>query len=63
MEFVDKFGLDPNIAYTPKINDAMLDMVMQQDIDAGISHEKAKQNRMEAAADLNKLMAKNGMFK
>ena len=37
MEFVDTFGLDPNIAYTPKINDAMLDMVMQQNIDAGIS--------------------------
>ena len=63
MEFVDTFGLDPNIAYTPKINDAMLDMVMQQNIDAGISHEKAEQNRTKAAADINKLMAKNGMLK
>ena len=63
MAFVDKYGLDPNIAYTPKINEVMLDMVVQQDIEAGVSHEKAQQNRMEAAADINKLMAKNGMLK
>ena len=63
MEFVDTFGLDPNIAYTPKINEAMLDMTMQQNIEAGISREKALENRTKAAADINKLMAKNGMLK
>ena len=63
MEFVDTLGLDPNVAYTPKINDVMLDLTMQQNIDAGISEDKAKQNRADAARDIQKLLAKNGMLK
>ena len=63
MEFVDELGLDPNVAYTPAINDAMLDMVFKQNLEAGISEEKAKQNRANAAADIKKLLAQNGMLK
>ena len=63
MEFVDTFGLDPNIAYTPAINDAMLDITMKQNIEAGISESKAKQNRAEAASNIKKMMAQKGMLK
>ena len=63
MEFVDELGLDPNVAYTPMINEVMLDLTMKQNIDAGISEEKAKQNRAASAADIKKLLAQNGMLK
>ena len=63
MEFVEQFGLDPEIAYTPKINDAMLDITYQQNIDAGTPPEKAMENRRAAEQDLKVLLAKNGMLK
>ena len=63
MEFVDKYGLDPNIAYTPKINEVMLDMTMQQNIDSGMNADMARKERASASANINKLMAKNGMLK
>lgn len=63
MEFVENFGLDKSLAYTPKINDAMLDITYQQNIDAGVDPEKAEQNRKEAARDIRELLAKNGMLK
>ena len=63
MEFVDHLGLDPNVAYTPKINDVMLDLTMNQNIDGGMSEEKAKQVRADAHRGIQKLLAKNGMLK
>ena len=63
MEFVDTLGLDPNVAYTPAINDAMLDVTYKQNLEAGVGEEKAKQNRANAEADIKKLLAQNGMLK
>ena len=62
MEFVEENGLDPSLAYTPKINDAMLDIVYDQNIKAGIEEKKAKANRAKAARDIKELLAKNGML-
>ena len=56
MEFVENFGLDPSLAYTPAINDAMLDLVMKQNIDGGMDYKKAMSNRMSAAADIKAMM-------
>ena len=63
MEYVEQFGLDPNVAYTPKINDAMLDITYQQNLEAGVPMEQAKQNRADAQRDIKELLAKNGMLK
>ena len=62
MEYVEQFGLDPNIAYTPKINDAMLDITYQQNIDAGVDEATANKNRADAQRDIKELLAKNGML-
>lgn len=59
MEYVKDFGLDPAVAYTPAINDAMLDVVYKQNVDAlveeGMSHEEAttKAKRARASAHQN----------
>ena len=63
MEFVDTFGLDPNLAYTPGINDAMLDLTMKQNMDSGMSEKKAKEERSAAASNIKKLLAQNGKLK
>ena len=63
MEFVDTFSLDPNLAYTPGINDAMLDLTMKQNMDAGMSEKKAKEERAAAASNIKKLLAQKGMLK
>ena len=56
MEFVEQFGLDPTLAYTPELNDAMLDVVMQQNIDGGMDEKKARSNRASAMAGIKALM-------
>ena len=56
MAFVERYGLDPALAYTPAINDAMLDVVMKQAIDGGMEYKQAMSNRMTAAADIKALM-------
>lgn len=63
MEYVEMFNLDPSIAYTPAINDAMLEMTYQQNIDAGVDEKQAMENKLNAQRDVKKLMAKNGMLK
>ena len=63
MEFVDTFNLDPNLAYTPGINDAMLDITMQDNIARGMDVNKAKEERSTAAGNIKKLLAQNGMLK
>ena len=62
MEFVEQFNLDPNVAYTPKINDAMLDITYNQNLEAGVPEDQAMENRKNAARDIKELLAKNGMM-
>ena len=62
MEFVEQFSLDPSVAYTPKINDAMLDITYNQNLEAGVPQETAMENRKNAARDIKELLAKNGMM-
>ena len=63
MEFVEQFDLKPEVAYTPMINEAMLDNVMQESIQGGMEEKEAMQNRSKAARDIKELLAKNGMLK
>ena len=70
MEFVEQFGLDPSIAYTPKLNDVMLERTRQENRDAYIAqgmdekeaNAKAMDNMKTAQRDLKELLAKNGML-
>lgn len=62
MEFVEQFGLDKNIAYTDKINDAMLQVTYDQNIAGGMHEDKAKESMMTARKDLNSLLAAKGML-
>ena len=62
MEFVEQFGLDPNLAYTPGINDAMLNLTYDQNLASGLDKETAEMNRKNAARDIKELLAKNGML-
>lgn len=63
MEFVEQFGLDPSVAYTDKINDAMLDITYDQNIASGMDKETATLNRANARKDLNAMLASKGMLK
>ena len=63
MEFVEQYGLDPSVAYTDKINDAMLDITYDQNIASGIDKDIAAENRANARKDLNSLLASKGMLK
>ena len=64
MEFVEQYGLDPKLAYTPGINTAMLDKVEVDNIDYYIKNgateaeakAMARNNRRSAESDLKKLM-------
>lgn len=40
MEVAEQFGLDPNLAGTPAINEAMLDVVFQKNVQAGVEEGK-----------------------
>jgi len=59
MEFVEQYKLDPKLAYTPKINFAMLDNVYHRNIDNfikdGMTREKAgvKAGRIRAKYKAN----------
>ena len=63
MEFVEQFGLDPSVAYTDKINEAMLDITYDQNIASGIDKDTAAENRANSRKDLNLLFASKGMLK
>jgi len=63
MEYVETFGLDPSLAYTPALNDAMLDVAYQQNIDSGMEESKAKQIKTDHARGVKRLLAANGMLK
>lgn len=57
MEYIKQFNLDPNLAYTPKLNDFMLDKVYEENIKGlqdyhGLAEKDAKREagRMRASA-------------
>ena len=62
MEFVEQFGLDPALAYTNKLNDAMLEMTYKQNIEAGTPEDKAMENKMNAMKDIKTMLASKGML-
>jgi len=67
MEYVDQYGLDPKVAYTPRINDAMLDVVYKKNVDmftkSGDSEvearSKADKMRHEARRNIKQLLKDN----
>ena len=63
MEFVEQFQLDPSVAYTPRINETMLDRVRDENITSGMDETEANATRAEAARNIKELLAKNGMLK
>lgn len=54
MEFVEFHKLDPALAYTPALNDAILDKVMAENIEGGMPENKAKMLRDQSKADIMK---------
>ena len=62
MEYVEQFGLPQEVAYTPRINDVMLDKVYEDNIAAGVTEEQATKNRAQSARDIKELLAKRGML-
>ena len=62
MEYVDALGLDPSVAYTPKLLDAMLDLTYEQNLAAGVSEEMAMKRRREAEKENMELLKKNKLL-
>ena len=62
MEYVDSFKLDPKVAYTPRINEVMIEHVYQENIKAGIDEKKAMANKMKAQREIKEMLAKKGML-
>ena len=63
MEYVETFGLDPELAYTPQLNDVMLDMIKQQNMDGGMEEAEANSIRSREEKNIRRLLAQNGMLK
>ena len=63
MEYIETFGLDPALAGTPGLNDAMLNKAYQDNIASGMSEADAMKARMDADKDIKKLLASKGMLK
>ena len=62
MEYVEALGLDPAVAYTPKLLDAMLDLTYEQNIASGVSEEMAMKRRREAEKENKELLKRNKML-
>ena len=64
MEVVEQFNLDPSVAYTPEINDIMLEKMYTENVQgylsAGMSQDQAESKagkmRAQAAADIKALL-------
>jgi hypothetical protein len=64
MEFVKEYNLDASLAYTPALNDAMLEKVYELNIEEliedGVDPQKARseagKRRAEAKSDIEKLL-------
>ena len=63
MEYVDAFGLNPELAYTPALNDEMLKVTFQQNIDDGMDEAEAVKIRDTHEQGIKRLLAANGMLK
>ena len=72
MEYVETFGLDPSVAYSKKINEALLDSSEQDNINhlrdkkgynESDARSEAKTKRTVAERALKELYAKNGLLK
>lgn len=63
MEYVETFGLDPSLAYSNKINEAMLEYNFNRAVDKGMDPEEALRIKTDAERDIKELLAKNGMLK
>ena len=63
MEYVETFGLDPSLAYSNKINEAMLEYNFNRAVDKGMDPEEALRIKNDAERDIKELLAKNGMLK
>jgi hypothetical protein len=63
MEYVETFGLDPSLAYSNKINEAMLEYNFNRAVDKGMDPEEAMRIKNDAERDIKELLAKNGMLK
>ena len=69
MEYVEEFELDPKVAYTPAINDAMLRKVHESNVEfylesgdkASEAKAKADKNMSIARDNIKKLLKKNTM--
>ena len=57
MEYVEHYGLDSKLAYTPGINDAILDKIHQQNYDMYIKMGKSE-SEARKVADTNRNMAR-----
>jgi len=63
MEYVEQFGLDPNSAYSNKINEDMLQYNYNRAVEEGMEPKKAAEIKKNAERDIRELLAKNGMLK
>jgi len=61
-EYVEMYNLDPSVANTPKINDAMLDLIYNENIENGTEERKAKELKENAKRDIRILLAKKGLL-
>jgi len=66
MEYIEQFNLDPKLAYTPGINDAMLDSVRQENLaffrsegaTEKVALSKANEYHSKAKASIKQLLNK-----
>jgi len=64
MEFVEQFGLDPDVAYTPQINTEMSNLMyrknIEQMVDNGMNESQARsvagRRRKQVNEDIKKLL-------
>jgi len=64
MEYVKHFKLNPNLAYTPQLNDAILNKVFKQNVDGfrqngdslNVAKTKAGRLRSDAKASIDSLL-------
>ena len=62
-EYVETFDLDPAVAGTPMLNEAMLEKSYNDNIAAGVDEKTAMDKKNRASQDVKRLLAKNGMLK
>ena len=63
MEYIETFGLPEEYAYTPKLNEAMLDKMVEENVYKGMDRQEAMKIRATHAKGIKKLLANKGMLK